>query len=53
MFERKNYKKGQKVTYQKKVYNCDDYEWVVVSAKVVCIYGNTMMMDNGDSITVY
>ena len=52
MFEKKNYKKGQKVTYQKKIYTCDGYEWTVCSSKVVCIYGNTMLMDNGDSFLI-
>lgn len=53
MFEKKNYKNGQKVTYQKKIYTCDGYEWTVCTSKVVCIYSNTMLMDNGDSISVF
>ena len=52
MFEKK-YKKRQKVTYQKKIYICNGYEGTVCTSKVVCIYGNTMLMDNGDSIPVF
>lgn len=52
MFQKKDYSKGQTVTYKHKIYTSHGVEWETVIAQVVAIFEHTMLMSNGDTITV-